>query len=108
MDALVHDHSGSWYPVLVPALPFLGEILGQQPSTGAHAVLGFLGDAVWFPDVQLIGQDDAHLHEAALRDALWAIYPAVKAHAAAGTDCSPLADAVAAAIEERLADDSVQ
>ena len=105
MDALAHDHAGSWYPVLLPAMPFLHGVLRHAPPDGASGVLALLGDLAGCFDADPETAHDVHRHELAFRDGLRALCPTVKTLAAHGGDVAGLATEVATDIEERLADD---
>ena len=52
MAVLANNHAGTWYPVLLPAMPFLHEILAHAPPAGVVAVLGLLDDFVYSFDVE--------------------------------------------------------
>ncbi len=101
MDSLAHDHSGSWYPVLLPAMPFIGEIIRRAPPDGVLAALEFLAVLVWSFDVDPETSRDPDGDERAWRDALWALYPDIRRASGFGR----LVDDLAEGIESRLAGD---
>ena len=83
MPVLAHNHSGVWYPVLLPAMPFLHEILTHAPAAGVVAVLGLLDDVVHSFDVEPESPALDRQRELAFRDALLPVRQTAIAVAAA-------------------------
>ena len=51
MMALANNHAGAWFPVLLTAMPYLGEILEHGAPAGVRAVLALMDDFVHSFDV---------------------------------------------------------
>ncbi len=73
MSALANNHAGEWYPALVPAMPFLDEILARGATPGAHAVLYLLIDFVYSFHVFQPNPVDARRLEVSFHECLRAI-----------------------------------
>jgi hypothetical protein len=52
MKALANNHAGAWFPVLLAAMPYLGEILVDGAPAGVRAVLALMDDFVHSFDVE--------------------------------------------------------
>lgn len=52
MQALANNHAGAWFPVLLAAMPYFGEILMNGPPAGVRAVLALMDDFVHSFDVE--------------------------------------------------------
>jgi hypothetical protein len=82
MRALANDHAGAWFPVLLGAMPYLGEILVHAPPAGVRATLALMDDLVHSFDVEPESPEQDRRRELAFREALVPIRQAAVAIAA--------------------------
>ena len=103
MAVLANNHAGTWYPVLLPAMPFLHEVLAQAPADGVAAVLGLLDDFVYSFDVEPSSPQLDRQRELAFRDALVPIRQTAAAIAATQPQHADMALDLIDGIDARLA-----
>ncbi|HEY9028064.1 MAG TPA: hypothetical protein VIP05_27475 [Burkholderiaceae bacterium] len=103
MAVLAHDHSGALYPVLLPAMAFLHEILMHSPEVGVDAVLGLLDDFVYSFGFKPEPLEVDRPCELAFREALLPIRQTAVAIAATRPVHADMAADLVAGIDARLA-----
>jgi hypothetical protein len=103
MAVLANNHAGAWYPVLLPAMPFLHEVLATAPLAGMQAVLALLDDFVYSFDVDPATPELDRQRELAFREALVPIRQTAVAIAAAQPTLAAMAVDLIEGIEGRLA-----
>ena len=108
LNAVGRDHAGTYYPVVVPAMDFIGEIAEQGGDHARRYALEALIDLVWSfePEPGFEKIDDGSGGEvglrAAVREAGARLIPMIR-HAAVRPDNEPVAQKIARDLLDLLA-----
>src|SRR5207247_1946943 len=103
MKVLANNHASAWYPVLLAAMPYLGEVLTQAPADGVAAVLGLLDDFVYSFQVDPASPELDRQRELAFRAALLPIRQSAAAIAVTTPEHAAMATDLVEGIDARLA-----
>ena len=104
MRALANHQAGAWFPVLLAAMPYLGEILVHGAPAGARAVLALMDDFVHSFDVAPESPELDRQRELAFREALVPVRQTAVATAATQPVHAAWVTDLVAGIDARFAD----
>ena len=104
MKALANTHAGAWFPVLLAAMPYFGEILMNAPPAGVRAVLALMDDFVHSFDVEPESPELDRERERAFLEALVPIRQTAVATAVAQPAHAGWVTALVAGIDARFAE----